>query len=70
MSCAETILSNDTYDFIVARDETNTPLIAPICVQSIDGQYEIWYYDRNSVPPLSIGRYSYTSIPKCFSRSR
>ena len=67
MSCAETILSNNTYDFIVASDETNTPLIPPACVQRINGQYEIWYYDRGSVPPLSISRYSYASIPKCFS---
>ena len=67
MSCAETILSNDTYDFIVASDEQNRPLVAPVCVQPINEQYEIWYYDRNSVPPLSISRYSYTSIPKCFS---
>ena len=67
MSCAETILSNDTYDFIVASDERNRPLVAPVCVQPINEQYEIWYYDRNSVPPLSISRYSYTSIPKCFS---
>jgi len=67
MSCAETILSNDTYDFIVASDETNTPLIAPVCVQRINGQYEVWYYDGSSVPPLSVGDYSYASIPKCFT---
>ncbi len=67
MSCAETILSNNTYDLIVASDERNTPPIEPICVQRINAQYEIWYYDRSTVPPLSISRYSYTSIPKCFS---
>ncbi len=67
MPCSETILSNNTYDFIVARDEEFTPLIEPVCIQPINEEYAIWYYDRNTVPPLSISRYSYTSIPKIFS---
>lgn len=67
MSCSEIIQSNDTYDFIVSMDERNTPFIEPICVQSINRQYDILYYDRSTVPPLSISRYSYTSIPKLFS---
>ena len=67
MSCSEIIQSNDVYDFIVSSDERNTPLIEPICVQSINRQYDVLYYDRSTVPPLSIGQYSYTSIPKLFS---
>ncbi|MBQ8519503.1 MAG: S8 family peptidase [Agathobacter sp.] len=67
MPCSEVIQSNDVYDFIVASDERNTPLIEPVCVQSINRNYDILYYDRSTVPPLSISRYSYTSIPKLFS---
>ncbi len=67
MSCSEIIQSNDVYDFIVSSDERNTPLIEPICVQSISRRYDILYYDRSTVPPLSIREYSYTSIPKLFS---
>ena len=67
MPCSEIIQSNDVYDFIVSNDERNTPLVEPICVQSINRQYDILYYDRSTVPPLSISRYSYTSIPKLFS---
>ena len=67
MSCSEIIQSNDVYDFIVSSDERNAPLIEPICVQSINRQYDILYYDRGSVPPLSIAQYSYTAIPKLFS---
>lgn len=67
MPCSELIQSNDVYDFIVSSDERNTPLIEPICVQSINRQYDILYYDRSTVPPLSIRQYSYTSIPKLFS---
>lgn len=66
MPCEATILSNDTYDFIVSVDETNAPLVEPLCVQPINEEYAIWYYDRRTLPPLSISRYSYTSIPKCF----
>lgn len=67
MSCTQTILSNNTYDFIVARDERITSLQQPLCIQPINEQYEIWYYDASGIPPLSISSYSYTSIPKCFS---
>lgn len=67
MPCSEIIQSNDVYDFIVSSDERNTPLIEPVCVQTINEEYAILYYDRSSVPPLSIERYSYTSIPKIFS---
>ena len=67
MPCSEIIQSNDTYDFIVSSDERNTPLIEPVCVQSVSRNYDILYYDRGTVPPLSIRQYSYTSIPKLFS---
>ena len=46
MPCSEIIQSNDVYDFIVSNDERNTPLVEPICVQSINRQYDILYYDR------------------------
>lgn len=67
MSCNSIIPSNDTYDFIVSSDELTPPLIQPLCVQPINELYSIWYYDRYGLPPLSIGAYSYASIPKCFS---
>ncbi|MBR3812155.1 MAG: S8 family peptidase [Agathobacter sp.] len=67
MSCFELASSNDVYDFIVSKDERRIPLVEPVCVQPINRQYDIFYYDRSNVPPLSIGDYSYTSIPKLFS---
>lgn len=67
MSCNEFILSNDIYDFIVTSDQLTPPSIQPLCVQPINQIYSIFYYDRNTVPPLSIREYSYVSIPKCFS---
>lgn len=67
MSCSDIIQSNDVYDFIVSSDERRLPQFAPVCVQSINRNYDILYYDRSTVPPLSISQYSYTSIPKLFS---
>ena len=66
MDCASLILSNDTYDTIVAKDEEREPLVEPLCVQPIDEEYSVWYFDRSRVLPLSIRNYSYTAIPKCF----
>ena len=66
MECPNLILSNDTYDTIVSRDEAQQNRTEPLCRQPVDDTYEIWYYDRMKVPPLSIGDYSYSSIPKCF----
>lgn len=66
MDCSAFIQSENTLDFIVARDEMEASLVAPTCVQSINEQYAIWYYDARNMPPLSIERYSYTAIPKVF----
>ena len=67
MTCNAMIASNDVYDFIVASDALTPPYQAPICIQPINEIYSIWYYDRGELPDLSIGAYSYGSIPKCFS---
>lgn len=51
--------------FIVLKDETNSPLIRPLCIQSVNEKYDIWFYDEESIPPLSITAYAYAAIPKC-----
>ena len=66
MDCAHLILSNDTYDTIVAKDEMINSLMEPVCIQPINNEYEIRYFDRTQVPPLSVKEYSYGAIPKCF----
>lgn len=67
MECSQFILSENTMDFIVARDETQNPITEPTCIQIINEQYAVWYYDRSTLPPLSIERYSYSAIPKLFT---
>lgn len=66
MDCSAFIQSEETLELIVAKDEMGYPLVEPVCVQSINEQYSIWYYDGNQMPPLSVERYSYTAIPKVF----
>lgn len=66
MDCAMFIQSEETLDFIVARDEMENPQREPGCIQPINEQYSIWYYDSSQLPPLSVERYSYSSIPKMF----
>ena len=66
MPVSAQIQSQDTYDFIVTREELEDILIEPFGVQPINEVYSVAYYDSASLPPLSIGEYSYTSIPKCF----
>lgn len=66
MDCAMFIQSEETLDLIVARDEMENPAREPMCIQPIDEQYAIWYYEKSQVPPLSIERYSYSAIPKVF----
>ncbi len=66
MECSLFIQSEETLDLIVERDEREGVRVPPVCVQPINERYEIWYYDGETAPPLSIERYSYTSIPKVF----
>ena len=39
----------------------------PGCVQRIAEDYDIFFYPREGLPPLSIGNYTYTAIPKCYA---
>lgn len=57
---------DELYAFIVAMDETRELMLEPLFRQTINEKYEIWYYNRNDVPPLSIADYAYSAIPKCF----
>ena len=66
MTCDEIIKSDDTYDVIIPREYLEREILAPDCVQRISDSYEIYYYNRQRVEPLSIEGYTYSAIPKCF----
>ena len=66
MDCSAFIQSEETLELIVAVDEMENPLIEPECIQKINDQYAIWYYNASQMPPLSVETYSYSAIPKVF----
>ena len=65
-NCKEQVYSNDYFDFVVPYGEAYTVSPPGTCIQRIDEDYDILYYSREGLPPLSLGTYSYSEIPKCF----
>ncbi|MCM1266742.1 MAG: S8 family peptidase [Bacteroidales bacterium] len=73
MTCKERILSEDYADII-----TDFELMEEIlelsgidaCYRELDGGYGVSYVKRDEIPPLSIGQYGYSSIPKLYGLMR
>ena len=54
--------------FIVSKKEFIPPVIAPDIIETLGDDYEIWTYeDYERLPPLLVGVYSYSAIPKCLA---
>ena len=49
----------DVFELIVSVNEQEDSVIEPLCQYQIDGQYSIWYFNKNEVPPLSLENYFY-----------
>ena len=54
-------------EFIIAKNKINEPLLEPDKIEIINDQFEIWYYDDDRLPPISVGVNSYSGIPKCLA---
>ncbi len=67
LNCEEIVSSEDRLELIVTRDSVRAPLQKPLCIRRVNEQFEIWYYDRRDLPPLSVQQYGYGSIPNCYS---
>ena len=67
--CRQKIMSNDYFDFIVSQFGNNNieELLEDGCEQSADFIYKILYVEAQRARPLTFGRYSYNSIPKCYT---
>lgn len=68
--CKERILSEDYYDFIV--HDIRTPFLSGIplenaCEQQAGFEYKCVYLSRLQVAPLTLEKFSYNSIPKCYT---
>ena len=68
--CRQQILSNDYRDFIVgqfAAEEFESLITEETCQQSTDFVYNIIFLDKHQVDPIRFDKYSYNSIPKCYT---
>lgn len=70
MNCREQVLSEDYRDFILTQlnpNELDQFVTADTCTQELRFLYKSIYLEKELVEPLSFGKYSYNSIPKCYS---
>ena len=65
-NCKEQVYSNDYFDFVIPYGEAYFMSGPNTCIQRIEEDFDILYYPREGLPPLSIADYSYLEIPKCF----
>lgn len=69
-TCRQQILSNDYRDFIVGQftsEEFTSLITEDTCQQSTDFVYNIAYFDKAQIDPIRLDKFSYNSIPKCYS---
>lgn len=64
--CREQVYSNDYFDFIVPYGVKGEERVSDGCIQRINEDYDIFFSAREGLPPLSVGSYTYTTIPKCY----
>lgn len=64
--CREQVYSNDYFDFVIPYGEAYYVSPPGTCIQRIDEDYDTLYYPREGLPPLRLGDYTYSEIPKCF----
>lgn len=68
--CRERILSEDYRDFIVSELQVSMFETIPreeLCEQQMEFIYRVVYVNREEADPIRLDRYSYNSIPKCFT---
>lgn len=68
--CRQQILSNDYRDFIVGQfdaEEFENFITADTCRQQTDFVYNIIHLEKELADPIRLDKYSYNSIPKCYS---
>ena len=69
-ACRESILSEDFRDFIGGRTRApflDSILTGDVCAQDAGFGYECFYVPARTADPITLSRYSYPSIPRCFA---
>lgn len=64
--CREQVYSNDYFDFIIPYGVEAEVPVSGGCTQRVAEEFDIFFYPRLGLPPLSLGAYTYTAIPKCY----
>lgn len=64
-NCADVVYSEDYYDILIDYNRVIN-LLEPECLQRINATFDVGYYSRTGMPPLSVESYTYSSIPNCF----
>lgn len=73
MTCKDRILSDDYADIITDYELMGEILeMAGVdaCYRELDAGYNVSYVKRDEIPPLSIGNYGYSAIPKLYGLMR
>ena len=68
-TCREQILSEEYRDFISTRvgAENSQGFFENACIQNVGELYRIEYVEKEVADPISLSRYPYDAIPKCFA---
>ena len=67
MDCTEAVYSDDYYDLIVEFNNRRELFSLPLCVQDINNQYLVGYWERTGLPPFNMRNYTYAAIPKIYT---
>lgn len=65
-NCKEWAYSNDYFDFIIPYGVQAEVPVSVGCTQRVSEEFDIFFYPRNGLLPLSIQNDTYTAIPKCY----
>lgn len=65
--CREAVYSNDWYDLILRNDDIVEGMTETECLMKLDGAYQMWYFNRDMLPEINFGTYTYSAVPKCLT---
>ncbi len=65
--CRQAVYSNDWYDLMLRNDDIVEGMSETECLMKLDGAYQMWYFNKDMLPEINFGTYTYSAVPKCLS---
>ena len=65
--CREAVYSNDWYDLMLRNEDVVEGMTETECLMKLDGAYQMWYFNRDMLPEINFGTYTYSAVPKCLT---